>query len=336
MKKISDNSDKSNKKIEASLLFSTNLLDDPKMIDFMIDFGFEGVGIFTALILEMRKSDDLNIKKQFLKTYSYKFRIDPKKLDLVLAKLVEVGLFYESEIGFHSYDLDSKMQSYYNKVNKLAENGRKGGIKNLDQKISDSVSVKAIAKQMPSNCLAIAKLNNNTNTNNNINIRSKIEDLERIYASVPAPEQPKIPKPILKPPKQDLELPEHLQKHAATICERLDSPDGSKTWEASNIYMATGRRPMLGDYGEIWLTPSELGEILEQFESDNIMHRMREANQIVLARLKTMKAKNKDPSFASVASWYMGWVKQEIIKAETNTLKLKTQVKYANNATATR
>lgn len=325
MHKISDNSQKDNKKIEASLLFSTGLLDDPKMIDFMIDFGFEGVGIFTALILEMRKADDLCIKKQFLKTYAYKFRLELEKLDSAIQKLIEVGLFYESDLGYHSYDLDLKMQNYFNKINKLAENGRKGGSKNLDKKSIESVSAKAIAKQMPSNCLAIAKLNNNTNTNNNININTK--DLDRILTSVPA----QAPKPILKPPNPEADIPEHLSKYADKIRARLDSPDGSKSWEASNIFMATGRRPMV-DYPDIWLTPSELGEILEQFESDGVGHRMREANQLVLARLKTMRAQNKDPTFASVASWYMGWIKQEIIKAETGSLKLKTQVKYANNA----
>lgn len=93
-------------------------------------------------------------------------------------------------------------------------------------------------------------------------------------------------------------------------------------FERSNIFMATGRRPMT-DYPDIVLNSAELSEILKQYDEAGIMDRMREANQIVNSRLQTYKLAGKNLEVVNVAAWYMGFVKREIMdnKLKTNSLK---------------
>lgn len=116
---------------------------------------------------------------------------------------------------------------------------------------------------------------------------------------------------------------DHLEKFMITVEQRLEQP-GGKNWELDSQFISAGRRPMR-DYPDIWLTPIELAEILFQYEEAGIADRMREANQLVQARLSTMKAEGKNVKFKSAASWYMGFIKREVLENKLKSNSLKKQ-----------
>lgn len=95
---------------------------------------------------------------------------------------------------------------------------------------------------------------------------------------------------------------------------RLEKATGSQPWEKSNLFLTTGRRP-LKNYPDIYLNTHELAEILRQYTDSGIRSKMREANQLVLAKINNYKAQGRKVENLSVASWYMSWIKNELLES---------------------
>lgn len=100
--------------------------------------------------------------------------------------------------------------------------------------------------------------------------------------------------------------------------EALEAPSGQE-WTKSPVFIGTGRRPMK-KYPSIFITPHELAQVFQLYESEGVFPKLRRSMQLVESRIKTRKT--HDPP-VNAHAWLMGWAFTDAVSAENETTKLK-------------
>lgn len=120
-------------------------------------------------------------------------------------------------------------------------------------------------------------------------------------------------------------------KYSYLIPDALDQPDNS------NQSINMGRR-RLKKYPEIYLTPYEFCDVLEQYEQDGIPIDERKIYQnafkIVNSEILTNRAKGKTTDFTNAYKWLIGFAKTDLLKQYKESLAVKRNEKYNREAQA--
>lgn len=104
----------------------TNARSDPKILNFRSEFGWEGYGLFWALVEMMFESDDSKIKFAALKGISFSFNIDITLLRNVIDCCVREGLFASDEESFWSNGVVKRKRLMEEETRKKSKAGKKG------------------------------------------------------------------------------------------------------------------------------------------------------------------------------------------------------------------
>lgn len=109
---------------------------------------------------------------------------------------------------------------------------------------------------------------------------------------------------------------------------KLVAPTGSHPWETSNPFILTGRQP-LRRFPEVFLSPTELRDVIALYDGAGIEHLLGHAFKAVVGRLQQMKMDGKDTARAPCCSWLIGWAYQEQLENHNKTLRIeKTKRPY--------
>jgi len=119
----------------------SNARNDERILELRDEFGWEGYGMFWAIVELLRDSSDYTLSKS-VAMLKQCLNIDKELAESFLNKCIDLGLFVENDGRFYSESLMKRMEEIDLKRAKRAEAGRKGG------------NAKAMLQQSPSNALA--------------------------------------------------------------------------------------------------------------------------------------------------------------------------------------
>lgn len=123
-------------------------------------------------------------------------------------------------------------------------------------------------------------------------------------------------------PTERIEIPpdatDAQREQLNAAIEALEAPSGQE-WTKSPVFIGTGRRPMK-KYPSIFITPHELAQVFQLYESEGVFGKLRRSLQLVESRIKTRKT--HDPP-VNAHAWLMGWAFTDAVSAENETTKLK-------------
>lgn len=109
-----------------SFLHDSNARNDPKLVRLKMKFGWEGIGIFWALVEIMREQDGFKIKKEDIDVISHQLQ----PCILVISDLIEacyngnIGLFNHDENFFWSESLNKRMEAFKSIRKRQSEGGK--------------------------------------------------------------------------------------------------------------------------------------------------------------------------------------------------------------------
>jgi hypothetical protein len=120
----------------------SNARNDNKILELRAELGWEGYGLYWAIIEILRDSSDYTYSSNTKTGLALSLGIDKPKLEQLLGICIQLGLLVEEDGSFYSESLMRRMELSNEKRRKRAEAGRLGG------------EAKAKAKQKDSNAKA--------------------------------------------------------------------------------------------------------------------------------------------------------------------------------------
>jgi len=120
----------------------SNARSDEKILQLRAEFGWEGYGLYWAIIETLRESSDYSFSSNAKAGLALSLNTTKEKLNDILELCFEESLLVEKDGRFFSESLMIRMEQIDEKRRKRAEAGRKGGV------------AKAKAKQRSSNAKA--------------------------------------------------------------------------------------------------------------------------------------------------------------------------------------
>jgi len=142
--------------VKETIYFShdSNAHKDPKILKLRAKFGWEGYGIYWAVIETLREQDGYRWKAEDKELLSYSFANGEAIVNEVIDYCLEIGLLIEVDGFIQSNSLIRRMEIKEEKRKKKVEAGKKGAEKRWEEKQNDS---NAIAKEKQNDSNAIAK-----------------------------------------------------------------------------------------------------------------------------------------------------------------------------------
>ena len=168
--------------MKAAFYFShdVNAKNDEKILQLRCEFGWEGYGIYWAIIEALAEATEYKLKLNSINALALGLAIDKQMLSKCLSKMFEIELLAKDNIYFYSKSLLKRMELKEQIREKRKEAGKKGGLQKHINK-----EVIANAKQMPSKCLAnaLAKPSNKKEIKRKVNKKEneKENEKENIY-----------------------------------------------------------------------------------------------------------------------------------------------------------
>lgn len=115
-----------------------NARNDEKILELRSEFGAEGYGIFWMLVETMAENENSGIKASLLGGLSLGFGVAKDRLNLVIAKCLELKLFHEDD----GYYFSNRLLSHKEYRKTLSQNGKKGAdLRWAGDKGGDSVAI---------------------------------------------------------------------------------------------------------------------------------------------------------------------------------------------------
>lgn len=105
----------------------SNAHQDERVLELRAEFGWEGYGIYWALIERMRDSTEYRIRRRAQKAVGMALGVDSDLFDSIIALALEVGLFAADDEHFWSPALSRRMADVEERRKKRQEAGKKGG-----------------------------------------------------------------------------------------------------------------------------------------------------------------------------------------------------------------
>lgn len=103
-----------------------NARKDEKVLCLLVEHGYEGYGIYWALIEMMFENQDTAISRKLLKGIAYDLRIDITKLQSVITTCYSVNLFQADKEKIWSNSLRRRKAEWEEKRKKRSEAGKRG------------------------------------------------------------------------------------------------------------------------------------------------------------------------------------------------------------------
>lgn len=103
----------------------SNARNDQKIMILRTEFGWEGYGIYFAMLEIMFDDEETAIKKKALKAIAYANNIDYQKLSSIITLCISENLFEENEDSIWSHGLKIRKEKYLEITRKRSEAGKK-------------------------------------------------------------------------------------------------------------------------------------------------------------------------------------------------------------------
>ena len=116
----------------------SNARNDIKMIKFRAKHGYEGYGIFWAIIEVLREQSEWKLEFDSIDVLSIAIGIDTNRLNEIVADLLEIKLLKKSGNYIVSESLTRRMQYFEERKNIYRNNGKKGGRPKANEKQNES------------------------------------------------------------------------------------------------------------------------------------------------------------------------------------------------------
>jgi hypothetical protein len=113
---------------------------DVKMIKFRAKHGYEGYGIFWAIIEVLRDQAEWKLSVDDLDVLSLSIQVDTDKLKLIIDDLVDIKLLKRTANYIYSESLTRRMQYFEDRKNTYRNNGKKGGRPKANEKLNKTYS----------------------------------------------------------------------------------------------------------------------------------------------------------------------------------------------------
>ena len=298
----------------------------------------QSYGVFVALVEKLYQSSTgwLPLDNIFTEGFAIEFGMQPLEIICIIEKLSDAGLF-----------IIEKMQTDANACKDMQPHAKFASTRCLEERqileekteeISAKRSAAANARwqqnqkvNMQTDASASMSMQTNANhTDKNRIDKIREEKKEEIRDSVCINSKGVLPDPVpinlpaVPKPKtthtQDFDF-SLLGKWGKAIENGLAKPTGSEPWERTNAFILANRRP-LRKFPEIFISPTELADVIRQYEEAGIVERLTDAHSLVSAKVKTAIIEGKSPDKISIAAWYMGWVKQQVLDSKTKQKRL--------------
>jgi len=265
-----------------------------KMAAFFEEVGAEGYGLFWLIIETLYRTDGHRLANSSKTWQMLAIFGKASKVENVVNRLIELGLFELANGHFFSprvlEELKIKDEKYQDFSDKRAVAGRAGGL----------------AKASKASERRSDQIRSNTNISLPVAYLADQEEQGSKTDIDPTPEDP-------------------LLEIARA---KLVPPNGTHPWESSNPFILTGRQP-LRRFPEVFLSPTELRDVIALYDGAGIEHLLAHAFKAVVGRLQQMKMDGKDTARAPCCSWLIGWAYQEQLENHNKTLRIeKTKRPY--------
>ena len=139
-----------------------NARNDQRMVKVRMNHGYEGYGIYFAIVEMLREAADYTLKLSDLPSIAYELRVDLALVEIIVGNY---DLFIISDDTFYSNSLKRRMQEMDNKRKIRAKAGQKGGL------------ASAKAKQKTTIAKAVKKVNNIKEKEN----KKSLESIDPVY-----------------------------------------------------------------------------------------------------------------------------------------------------------
>ena len=90
----------------------TNARNDEKVLQLRIKFGWEGYGLYWAILESLRAAKNYKLKNDFVSGLAFDFHIEVKKLQDIIKYCTEIDLLKTSDKYFWSNGLLMRMKKY--------------------------------------------------------------------------------------------------------------------------------------------------------------------------------------------------------------------------------
>lgn len=107
-----------------------NARNDEKILNLRSEYGWEGYGIYFALLEMMFESDDTQLNLSNIKSIAFALNIKEKKLAEIINFCIEINLFEKDEKTFWSKSLKNRKGIFERKI----EQTRQAGIKSAEKR----------------------------------------------------------------------------------------------------------------------------------------------------------------------------------------------------------
>lgn len=144
---------------------------DDKILSLRMEFGWEGYGIFWAIIEDLAQAKDYRLHNSVITKLSFSYNIDINRLKEIYNLCIKEKLFIEENDFFYSNSLTQRMNILDENIRKKSEAGKKGMEKRWKNKENNN-SVITELKQSYNNDITLNEIKGNK-----IN-KSKIEEVK--------------------------------------------------------------------------------------------------------------------------------------------------------------
>lgn len=298
-----------------SFLHDADARNDPKAIKLRMRHGFEGYGIFWAIVEIMRDSSSFEIKLDDFEAIAYSLHIDLKLIREIIESCVELELFGSDGVHLWSHSLNRRMEEFEERRVKFVNAGKAGNDKRWGSD-SKEIECESVPIAMRSQCDRDLSLRVNTNTNTNTNINLKVlgggvgEPFLTSVKLIP-PENP--PKP---PEKVPISSEESENPYVREAEKHLETPE-NQAWTHSTAYVSVGRRP-LRKYPDMFMNSVELSQVLELYEKKDLSkEERRQCFMLANGRITSLKLQGKNTDSLAIHVWLMSWCLNDMQKQKT-------------------
>lgn len=104
----------------------SNASTDDKVLELRVEYGWEGYGIFWALIEKMFTNESTNLSHGSVKGLAFHLNVNGDLLQNIISHCVNIGLFASDGVNFWSESLLKRKQIFKDKNQTKSEAGKKG------------------------------------------------------------------------------------------------------------------------------------------------------------------------------------------------------------------
>jgi len=126
------------KKNAKALYFShdSNARNDEKILQLRMKYGWEGYGIYWAMLESLRSAANYRLRKDFITGLAFDFRIELEKLNQILEYCLEIGLLKSNNTYYWSNGLSNRLKQVDEVRGKLQAAGLRGAEKKYNKTYS--------------------------------------------------------------------------------------------------------------------------------------------------------------------------------------------------------